>query len=80
MQIITVAILRYFFPTIDKPARVYDTLAILIYNIFLNIPENVTCSGNVTSDVSDHFTQFCIMSYVRSYFQPKLVEWPGYET
>ena len=63
----------YFFtPTIDKPTRVYNTSATLIDNIFLNNPGNVTCSGNAITAVSDHFTQFCITSSIKPYFQPEL--------
>ena len=52
----------YLLPTIDKPTRVYNTSATLIDNIFTNIPEKLTCSGNIISDISDHFSQFCIFS------------------
>jgi len=61
----------YFFtPTIDKPTRVYNTSATLIDNILVNIPENVVYSGNVVSDISDHFTQFCITSSVKPCIRP----------
>ena len=71
----------YFFaPTIDKPTRVYNTSATLIDNIFLNNPGNITCSGNVITDVSDHFTQFCITSSIKPYFQPKKAKIRDYTT
>jgi hypothetical protein len=48
-------------PTIDKPTRVYNNnSATLIDNIFVNKIENSIVSGNIVSDISDHFSQFCI--------------------
>ena len=47
-------------PTIDKPTRVYRNSATLIDNIFTNKVEENIISGNLISDVSDHFAQFCI--------------------
>ena len=58
-----------FSPTIDKPTRFYNNSATLIDNIFVNNPENVVYSGNVVSDISDHFTQFCIASSVKPGFK-----------
>ena len=40
----------YLFPTIDKPTRVHRVSASFIDNIFV--------SGNIVTDVSDHFSQF----------------------
>lgn len=48
-------------PTIDKPTRVHNNSASLIDNIFTNKLDDEITSGNVISDISDHFTQFCIM-------------------
>ena len=48
-------------PTIDKPTRVCYNSATLIDNIFVNKIEDPILSGNVVSDVSDHFSQFCII-------------------
>ena len=47
-------------PTIDKPTRVYRNSATLIDNIFTNKVEENIISGNLITDVSDHFKQFCI--------------------
>ena len=47
-------------PTIDKPTRVHRNSATLINNIFTNKVEENIISGNLISDVSDHFAQFCI--------------------
>ena len=52
----------HFLPTIDKPTRVHNNSATLIDNIFTNNCENSILSGNVISDISDHYTQFCIIS------------------
>ena len=50
----------YLIPTIDKPTHVRTTSATLIDNIFINNPDKLLTSGNIISDVSDHFSQFCI--------------------
>ena len=50
----------YLIPTVDKPTRVYRTSATLIDNIFINNPDKLLASGNIISDISDHFSQFCI--------------------
>ena len=52
----------HFLPTIDKPTRVHRSSATLIDNIFTNCPEQHIMSGNIVSDISDHFTQFCIIT------------------
>ena len=52
----------YLIPTVDKPTRVRSTSATLIDNIFVNNPEMVLVSGNIISDISDHFSQFCILT------------------
>ena len=51
-------------PTIDKPTLVRNNSATLIDNIFAN-SEEVKVSGNLMSDVSDHFSQFCTIKSVR---------------
>ena len=49
-------------PSIDKPAQVRSSSATLKI-IFLLIlePDNITACGNIISDISDHFSQFCIL-------------------
>ena len=47
-------------PTIDKPTRVYNNSATLTDNIFVNKLDDHILSGNIISDISDHFSQFCI--------------------
>ena len=51
----------YLLPTIDKPTRVRNNSVSLIDNIFVNNPDQVLISGNIITDVSDHFSQFCIL-------------------
>lgn len=46
----------YLVPIIDKPSRVRGNSASLIDNIFVNNPDYVSVSGNIISDVSDHFS------------------------
>ena len=48
-------------PTIDKPTRVYNNSATLNDNIFVNNLENDCLTSNIVSDLSDHYTQFCIV-------------------
>ena len=49
-------------PCIDKPTRVHRNSFTLIDNIFTNkVNENIF-SGNIISDISDHFSQFCLTS------------------
>ena len=55
----------YLTPTIDKPTRIRNNSATLIDNIFVNNPKQVQFSGNLITDLSDHFAQFCIMKSVR---------------
>ena len=48
-------------PTIDKPTRVYNNSATLIDNIFTNKFYEYFASGNIiVSDITDHFSQFCV--------------------
>ena len=49
-----------FIPTIDKPTRVYNNSATLIDNIFTNKVDVKITSGNIISDISDHYSQFCV--------------------
>ena len=55
----------YRIPTIDKPlTRVRQRSASLIDNIFVNNPDQVKVSGNIISDISDYYSQFCIIKSV----------------
>ena len=51
-------------PSIDKPTRVHRDSATLIDNLFVNIPDEILISGNIVSDVSDHFSQLCIIDSI----------------
>ena len=55
----------YLIPTVDKPTRVRTNSASLIDNILVNNPDQVIASGNIISDISDHFSQFCIIKSSR---------------
>ena len=48
---------------IDKPTRVHNSSCSLIDNIFINSLEYSICSGNIVSDLTDHFSQFCILNF-----------------
>ena len=50
-----------FLPTIDKPTRVCKSSATLIDNTFANTFCEYFASGNIVSDIADHFSQFCIL-------------------
>ena len=47
-----------FLPYILQPSRVIDHSATLIDNIFSNVTDIESVSGNLTSLISDHFIQF----------------------
>ena len=49
-----------FIPTIDKPTRVYNNSATLIDNILTNKFDVKITSGNIISDISGHYSQFCV--------------------
>ena len=59
----------YLIPTVDKPTRVHRNSATLIDNIFLNNPDQILLSGNIISDISDHFSQFCIIKAARDKYR-----------
>ena len=48
-------------PTIDKSTRVYNNSYSLIDNIFVSNLEDNIISGNIISDSTDHFLQFCFL-------------------
>ena len=48
-------------PTIDKPTRVHNSYS-LIDNIFVSNLEDNIISGNIISDLTDHFSQFCFLN------------------
>ena len=52
-----------FIPTIYKPTRVYSSSATLIDNIFANKNCGKITSGNIISDISDHYSQFCLTEF-----------------
>ena len=56
----------YLNPAIDKPTRVRPTSATLIDNIFINNPDKVIACGNLITDLSDHFSQFCILKSMKA--------------
>ena len=56
-------------PTIDKPTRVHNNSYSLIDNIFISNPEDYITSGNMISDLTDHFSQFCFLHLDRTIFK-----------
>ena len=61
----------YLTPAIDKPTRVRSTSTTLIDNIFINNPDKVVACGNLISDISDHFSQFCILKSMKDKIRVK---------
>ena len=61
----------YLIPTIDKPTRVRHSSASLIDNIFVNTPDQIKVSGNIISDISDHYSQFCIIKSAKDKLKVK---------
>ena len=50
-----------FLPYIHQPTRVTDHSETVIDNIFSNISDYETVSGNITSLIADHFAQFLLI-------------------
>ena len=66
---------KQFLPYIIHPSRVSGNSSTLIDNIFSNITDNETLSGNIMTQITDHFPQFLIVKHAGityknlSYFQ-----------
>ena len=66
---------KQFLPYIIPPSRVSTHSSSLIDNILSNITGNETISGNILTQITDHFPQFLIVKYAGitykklSYFQ-----------
>ena len=58
---INTMISKSFLPYILQPTRVTDHSATVIDNIFSNVTDCETVSGNLTTLISDHFIQFFII-------------------
>ena len=55
---------HYLLPHILHPTRVTDHSATIIDNIFSNITDSETKSGNILCEISDHYPQFIILDKV----------------
>ena len=55
-------------PIIDKPTRVHHNSYSLIDNLFASNLEDIITSGNIISDLTDHFSQFCILNSSNNLF------------
>ena len=49
-------------PTIDKPTSVHHNSYSLVDKIFASNLEDTITSGKIISDLTDHFSQFCILN------------------
>ena len=55
---------KKFLPYIIHPSQVSRNFSTLIDNIFSNIADNETVSGNIMTKITDHFPQFLIAKQV----------------
>ena len=62
MQLCEEFILPCFFPTIDSPKRITTNSKALINDIFYNDLTKNIISENITTSISDHLTQFLLIS------------------
>ena len=53
-----------FQPHIIQPTRVTDHSATLVDHIYFNSCDHFTISGNLLSDISDHFPNFLIINKI----------------
>ena len=51
-----------FLPQILQPTRIQGNSATIVDNIFTNTCNSKTQSGNIVTDLSDHYTQFVSMN------------------
>ena len=63
-----------FRPLIYQPSRVSSKSATLIDNIFINDIETYSNGGNITTSISDHFPQFCLLDIFEKSSNPKEVK------
>ena len=62
-----------FKPHIIQPTRVTDHSATLVDHIYFNSRDHFTISGNLFSDISDHFPNFLIINKISSsYLKPAI--------
>ena len=61
---------QHFLPYIVHPTRVSDQSATIINNIFSNACNFDTISGNILTQISDHFPQFIIVK--KSWYHSKV--------
>ena len=54
---------KQFLPYIVHPSRVSDNSSTLIDNIFTNVSDQETISGNIITQITDHFPQFLIIKH-----------------
>ena len=60
-EFINFMVSHHLLPHILQPTRVTDHSATIINNIFTNEAEYDTITGNILSQLADHFSQFLIM-------------------
>ena len=64
-----------FRPLIYQPSRVSARSATLIDNIFINDIETFSNGGNITTSISDHFPQFCLLDIFENNTKSKEVKY-----
>ena len=55
---------HYLLPYILHPTRVTDHSSTVIDNIFSNVTDFDTVSGNIINQIADHFAQFLILKKI----------------
>ena len=68
----------YLIATVDKPTRVHRASATLTDNIFVNNPDKILASGNIVTDISDHFSQVCVIKSATDKFKGKSIKLRDY--
>ena len=63
-EIVNLLLSKHFLPYVIHPTRVSDNSSTIIDNIFANVLDQETVSGNILTQITDHFPQFLIVKHV----------------
>ena len=61
-EFVNLLLSKQFLPYIVHPTRVSDNSSTIIDNIFANVLDQETVSGNILTQITDHFPQFLIVA------------------
>ena len=62
-EFVNLLLSKQFLPFIVHPTRVSDNSSTIIDNIFANVLDQETVSGNILTQITDHFPQFLIVKH-----------------